>query len=91
MEGTGERLKVAVQISHLIGVVIAVGAILMAIGRRDQDLALAVQSLRELQSITNTLARSVAVMEDGNINTRRTLDDVVKRLQRLEDERRIGK
>lgn len=89
MNSGSERLKVAVQISHLIGGVIAVGAILMAIGRRDQDLALAVQSLRELQSITNTLARSVAVMEDGNITTRRTLDDVVKRLQRLESERSI--
>lgn len=89
MNDTSDRLKVAIQVSHLLGVAIAVGAILLAIGRRDQDLALAVQSLRELQSITNTLARSVAVMEDGNITTRRTLDDVVKRLQRLESERSI--
>ena len=81
-----EALTMAIQTAQLITLVIGVGGIFMAIGKRDAAISTNTTEIGELRDIATDLVRASVEATTTNREQDRRLDDLRNRLARLESE-----
>ena len=82
-----EALTMAIQTAQLITLVIGVGGIFMAIGKRDAAISTNTTEISELRDIATDLVRASVEATTTNRDQDRRLDDLRNRLARLESEK----
>ena len=81
-----EALTMAIQTAQLITLVIGVGGIFMAIGKRDAAISTNTTEISELRDIATDLVRASVEATTTNREQDRRLDDLRNRLARLGSE-----
>jgi len=82
-----EALTMAIQTAQLITLVIGVGGIFMAIGKRDAAISTNTTEISELRDIATDLVRASVEATTTNREQDRRLDDLRNRLARMESEK----
>ena len=78
------KIQTIVNFLQLVALIIAVAAVFMNLGRRDEQLESATRNLNELENIVQDLVKSQVYGNTKDSEHDRILDDLRSRINRLE-------
>tara|TARA_R100000152_G_C6663271_1_gene101586 strand:- start:145 stop:411 length:267 start_codon:yes stop_codon:yes gene_type:complete len=79
-----EKVAITTNVLQTLVMMIAVAAVMMEMGRKDQMLDTTAKAVSELRDITTDLARTQVTLSTSNQTVLRQIEDIDQRLRHLE-------